>query len=354
MNNVKDPRWAAIINRDKTADGLFVYAVKTTGIYCRPSCPSRRAKAEHIEFFIDNTAAEQAGYRPCKRCQPTQLSRAQQQVEKISQACRLIELAETPPKLNELAAQLGLSTFYFHRLFKAITGLTPKGYANATRSERIRAQLSHGGSVTDAIFEAGYNSSSRFYAQSQQLLGMTPTRYRKGGCDARLHFAVGESSLGAILVAKSELGVCAILLGDDPVQLVQQLQDKFPQANLVGGDAEFEQWVAQVVGCVEAPKLGLGLPLDIRGTAFQQRVWQALREIPIGETASYADIASRIGSPTAVRAVAGACAANILAVAIPCHRVIRQDGALSGYRWGVERKRLLLEREGVEKEAEDH
>lgn len=253
-----------------------------------------------------------------------------------------------------MAAQLGLSTFYFHRLFKAITGLTPKGYANATRSERIRAQLSHGGSVTDAIFEAGYNSSSRFYAQSQQLLGMTPTRYRKGGCDARLHFAVGESSLGAILVAKSELGVCAILLGDDPVQLVQQLQDKFPQANLVGGDAEFEQWVAQVVGCVEAPKLGLGLPLDIRGTAFQQRVWQALREIPIGETASYADIASRIGSPTAVRAVAGACAANILAVAIPCHRVIRQDGALSGYRWGVERKRLLLERESVEKEAEDH
>lgn len=180
MNNVKDPRWAAIISRDKTADGQFVYGVKTTGIYCRPSCPSRRAKAEHIEFFIDNTTTEQAGYRPCKRCQPTQLSRAQQQVEKISQACRLIELAETPPKLNELAAQLGLSTFYFHRLFKAITGLTPKGYANATRSERIRAQLSHGGSVTDAIFEAGYNSSSRFYAQSQQLLGMTPTRYRKG------------------------------------------------------------------------------------------------------------------------------------------------------------------------------
>ncbi|CNC30419.1 bifunctional DNA-binding transcriptional regulator/O6-methylguanine-DNA methyltransferase Ada [Yersinia similis] len=352
MNNVKDPRWAAIINRDKTADGQFVYAVKTTGIYCRPSCPSRRAKAEHIEFFINNTAAEQVGYRPCKRCQPTQLSRAQQHVEKISQACRLIELAETPPKLNELATQLGLSTFYFHRLFKAITGLTPKGYANATRSERIRAQLPHGDSVTDAIFEAGYNSSSRFYAQSQQLLGMTPTRYRKGGCDARLHFAVGESSLGAILVAKSELGVCAILLGDDPARLVQQLQDKFPQANLVGGDTEFEQWVAQVVGFVEAPKLGLDLPLDIRGTAFQQRVWQALREIPIGETASYADIASRIGSPTAVRAVAGACAANILAVAIPCHRVIRQDGALSGYRWGVERKRLLLERE--EKEADDH
>lgn len=346
IDTAQDSRWLAIKNRDKAADGQFVYAVKTTGVYCRPSCPSRRAKVEHIEFFADNHAAELAGFRPCKRCQPTELSKEQQQAEKISQACRLIEQAETPLKLDELAAKLNLSPFHFHRLFKAFTGLTPKAYATATRSARIRTQLAGQGSVTDAIFDAGYNSSGRFYEQSNQLLGMTPTRYRKGGRDATLRFAVGESSLGAILAAKSDLGICAILLGDDPLQLVQQLQDKFPQAELIGGDAEFEQWFAQVVGLVEAPQLGLDLPLDIRGTAFQQRVWQALREIPVGKTASYADIAAKVGSPKAVRAVAGACAANILAVAIPCHRVIRQDGALSGYRWGVERKKRLLEKEG--------
>ncbi|CNG15508.1 bifunctional DNA-binding transcriptional regulator/O6-methylguanine-DNA methyltransferase Ada [Yersinia frederiksenii] len=347
LDTAQDPRFIAVTHRDKAADGQFVYAVKTTGVYCRPSCASRQAKAEHIEFFADNHAAELAGYRPCKRCRPTELSQKQQHAEKISQACRLIEQAETPFKLEELAAMLGLSAFHFHRLFKTFTGVTPKAYATATRSARIRTQLAGQGSVTDAIFDAGYNSNGRFYEQSNQLLGMTPTRYRKGGRDVRLHFAVGESSLGAILVAKSELGICAILLGDDPLLLVQQLQDKFPHAELIGGDAEFEQWFAQVVGLVEAPQLGLDLPLDIRGTAFQQRVWQALREIPVGKTASYAEIAMQVGSPKAVRAVAGACAANILAVAIPCHRVIRQDGSLSGYRWGVERKKLLLEKEGL-------
>ncbi|NIL24826.1 bifunctional DNA-binding transcriptional regulator/O6-methylguanine-DNA methyltransferase Ada [Yersinia mollaretii] len=345
--SAQDPRWAAVLTRDKAADGQFVYAVKTTGIYCRPSCPSRQAKAEHIEFFADNHAAEQAGYRACKRCQPTQLPLAQQHAEKISRACRLIEQAETPLKLDELAAELNLSAFHFHRLFKAMTGLTPKAYANATRSARVRTQLVGGGLVTDAIFDAGYNANGRFYAQSNQLLGMTPTRYRNGGRGVTLRFAVGESALGAILMAKSELGICAILLGDSPGPLVQQLQDKFPQAELIGGDAEFEQWFAQVVGLVEAPQFGLDLPLDIQGTAFQQRVWQALREIPAGETASYADIAAKMGSPKSMRAVAGACAANILAVAIPCHRVIRQDGALSGYRWGIDRKRRLLEKEGV-------
>lgn len=345
--SAQDPRWAAVLTRDKAADGQFVYAVKTTGIYCRPSCPSRQAKAEHIEFFADNHAAELAGYRPCKRCQPTQLPLAQQHAEKISRACRLIEQAETPLKLDELAAELNLSAFHFHRLFKAMTGLTPKAYANAMRSARVRTQLAEGGSVTDAIFDAGYNANGRFYAQSNQLLGMTPTRYRNGGRDVTLRFAVGESALGAILMAKSELGICAILLGDSPGPLVQQLQDKFPQAELIGSDAEFEQWFAQVVGLVEAPQFGLDLPLDIQGTAFQQRVWQALREIPAGETASYADIAAKMGSPKSMRAVAGACAANMLAVAIPCHRVIRQDGSLSGYRWGIDRKKRLLEKEGV-------
>lgn len=353
IDNAPDPRWVAIVNRDKTADGQFVYAVKTTGVYCRPSCSSRQAKVENIEFYTDNGAAELAGYRPCKRCRPTQLSQAQQHAEKISHACRLIEQAETPFTLDALAAELNLSIFHFHRLFKSITGLTPKAYATATRSARIRQQLVEQGSVTDAIFEAGYNSNGRFYEQSNQLLGMTPTRYRQGGRDTTLHFAVGESSLGAILMAKSELGICAILLGDDPALLVQQLQDKFPLAELIGKDAEFEQWFALVVGLVEAPQLGLDLPLDIRGTAFQQRVWQALREIPAGDIASYADIAAKIGAPKAVRAVAGACAANMLAIAIPCHRVIRQDGALSGYRWGIDRKKRLLEKEQQEAGARD-
>lgn len=257
LDTTQDSRFIAVINRDKAADGQFVYAVKTTGVYCRPSCSSRQAKAEHIEFFADNHAAELAGYRPCKRCQPTELSKEQQQAEKISQACRLIEQAETPLKLDELAAKLNLSPFHFHRLFKAFTGLTPKAYATATRSARIRTQLAGQGSVTDAIFDAGYNSSGRFYEQSNQLLGMTPTRYRKGGRDATLRFAVGESSLGAILAAKSDLGICAILLGDDPLLLVQQLQDKFPQAELIGGMPNLSNGLLRWSAWLKHPSLGL-------------------------------------------------------------------------------------------------
>jgi AraC family transcriptional regulator of adaptative response/methylated-DNA-[protein]-cysteine methyltransferase len=230
-------------------------------------------------------------------------------------------------------------------VFKATTGVTPRQYAAAHRGERVRTELGRSGSVTAAIYESGYNSNGRFYGESGQMLGMTPTIYRAGGADADIRFAVGECSLGSILVARSERGVCAILLGDDPDTLARDLQDRFPRATLIGGDSEFEQLVARVVGFVEEPGLGLALPLDVRGTAFQQRVWQALRGIPAGKTASYTEIAGRIGSPTAVRAVAQACAANALAVAIPCHRVIRNDGGLSGYRWGVERKRALLERE---------
>jgi AraC family transcriptional regulator, regulatory protein of adaptative response / methylated-DNA-[protein]-cysteine methyltransferase len=232
-----------------------------------------------------------------------------------------------------------------HRVFKSITGLTPKAYAAAHRAKRVRAELEKSDTVTDAIYGAGYNSNARFYAQSQRVLGMTPTDYRAGGANTEIRFAIGECSLGSILVATSARGVCAISIGDDPDVLVRDLQDRFPRAKLVGGDAEFEELVAKVVGFVEAPRMGLDLPLDVRGTAFQQRVWQALTEIPVGETASYAEIAKRIGAPKSVRAVAQACAANALAVAIPCHRVVRNNGALSGYRWGVERKRTLLDRE---------
>ena len=264
----------------------------------------------------------------------------------VAQACRRIEAAEQPPSLDDLARQAGLSPFHFHRVFKAATGLTPKAYADAHRANTVRASLARGSSsVTEAIFDAGFNANSRFYEHADAMLGMKPTQYRAGGVDARIEFAIGESSLGAILVARSQRGVCAISLGDDADLLLRELQDRFPRAELIGGDAGFEQLVARVVGFVEQPNIGIALPLDVRGTAFQQRVWDALRKIPAGETASYAQIAQRIGSPTAVRAVAQACAANTLAVAIPCHRVVRSDGGLSGYRWGVERKRTLLARE---------
>ncbi len=264
----------------------------------------------------------------------------------VAQACKRIEAAEQPPSLDALARNAGLSPHHFHRVFKAVTGVTPKAYADAHRSNAVRAQLASGnGSVTDAIFDAGYNASSRFYEQADAMLGMQPRQYRAGGADARITFALAQCSLGAILVARSEKGVCAISMGDDPESLLRELQDRFPRADLVGGDVEFEKLVARVVGHIEAPNIGIHLPLDVRGTAFQQRVWQALRCIPPGQTFSYAQIAEAIGSPRSVRAVAGACAANTLAVAIPCHRVVRSDGALSGYRWGVERKRELLLRE---------
>lgn len=272
---------------------------------------------------------------------------AEQHAAIVSLVCRLIEQSETMPRLDTLAAHAGLSRYHFHRIFKAVTGLTPRSYAAAHRAKRIRSELEHGSSVTEAIFDAGYNSNSRFYEQAHQLLGMTPTSYRAGGAKTEIRFAVGECSLGSILVAASDKGICAILMGNDPDALAHDLQDQFPQSNLIGGDAQFEQLVAQVVGFVEAPAIGLNLPLDIRGTAFQQRVWEALREIPAGTTASYTDIAHKIGAPKAVRAVASACAANTLAVAIPCHRVVRNDGTLSGYRWGVERKCVLLEREAA-------
>jgi AraC family transcriptional regulator, regulatory protein of adaptative response / methylated-DNA-[protein]-cysteine methyltransferase len=340
-----DPRWASVVARDAAADGTFFYSVRTTGVYCRPSCAARLARPENVRFHATREAAASAGFRPCRRCKPDQPSLAEQHAALVTQACRLIEESTRAPGLDQLARQAGMSPFHFHRVFKATTGLTPRAYALAHRGRRVRQELDRKGTVTRAIYESGYNSNGRFYADAPQVLGMTPSDYRAGGANADIHFAVGECSLGSILVARSERGVCAILLGDDPDALARDLQERFPRATLIGGDAEFERLVARVVGFVEAPGLGLDLPLDVRGTAFQQRVWQALRDIPAGRTASYSDIARRIGAPTSVRAVAQACGANALAVAIPCHRVVRTDGALSGYRWGVERKRALLARE---------
>ncbi|MBS1189308.1 MAG: hypothetical protein H6R10_1100 [Rhodocyclaceae bacterium] len=340
-----DPRWAAVATRDPGADGRFFYAVRTTGVYCRPSCGARTPWPQNVSFYPTAAAAEEAGFRPCRRCRPGQPALAERQAALVAGLCRQIESAEVPPKLGELARSAHMSVFHLHRVFKAVTGVTPKAYGLAQRARKVREELRRSGTVTEAIYEAGYRSSGRFYEESDRLLGMTPSDYRAGGTHAAIRFAVGQCSLGAILVAASQRGVCAILLGDDPDALVRDLQDRFPRADLIGGDAGFERLVARVVGFVEAPQLGLGLPLDVRGTAFQQRVWQALLAIPPGATASYREIAERIGAPRSVRAVAAACAANPLAVAIPCHRVVRNDGELSGYRWGVERKRALLQRE---------
>ena len=342
---VNDPRWAAVVARKVEADGTFFYGVKSTGVYCRPSCAARPARPENVSFYGTREDAEKAGFRPCKRCRPDRPPLSEQYAAKVTQACRIIEESDTTPALEKLAKQVGMSTYHFHRVFKQVTGLTPRQYATAQREKKIRDELGRGSAITDAIFDAGYNSSSRFYEKSTEVLGMTPSSYRAGGADTEIRFAIGECSLGSILVAQSDRGICAILLGDDPDKLVQNLQDSFPRANLIGGDADFEQLVARVVGFIEAPGIGLDLPLDVRGTAFQQRVWQALRNIPAGQTASYTEIAKRIGSPKSARAVAHACATNKLAVAIPCHRVVRNDGALAGYRWGIERKRVLLENE---------
>ena len=347
-----DERWAAVQQRNTDADGAFYYAVRTTGVYCRPSCPSRHAKRANISFHASAEAAEQAGFRPCLRCKPDLPPLAERHAALVAQMCRLIEEAETEPDLASLAEASGISRFHFHRIFKAQTGLTPKAYAAGVRQRRMQAQLADGNKVTDAIYAAGFNSSGRFYAQSNGALGMQPSTYRGGGQGETIRFAIAQCSLGAILVASTDKGICAILIGDDPEALARDLQDHFPKAELAGAQADYERVVAAVVGMVEAPEIGLDLPLDVRGTAFQQRVWQVLRNIPAGRTVSYTELAALAGAPNGARAVAGACAANAIAIAIPCHRVVRTDGSLSGYRWGVERKQVLLEREGAGCSAE--
>jgi AraC family transcriptional regulator of adaptative response/methylated-DNA-[protein]-cysteine methyltransferase len=343
-----DERWAAVVARDKAFEGQFYYSVATTGIYCRPGCPARLPKRANVRFYRTRAAAEAAGFRPCKRCKPDAPSLAEQYASRVAEACRVIEDAEEPLRLDALAARFGLSPYHFHRIFKSILGVTPRAYAMAHRQQRMRATLERSSTVTEAIYAAGFNSSGRFYAASSQALGMTPGEFRSGGENTEIRFAIGQCSLGSILVAASEKGVCAIMLGDDPEALLADLQGRFPRARLIGGDAAFEELTAKVIGLVEAPSSRWELPLDIRGTAFQHRVWQALRDIPPGTTASYTEIAERIGRPEAVRAVARACGANPVAVAIPCHRVVRSDGALSGYRWGLARKRALLAREAEE------
>jgi AraC family transcriptional regulator of adaptative response/methylated-DNA-[protein]-cysteine methyltransferase len=340
-----EDRWQAVVYRDASANGAFVYSVRTTGVYCQPVCAAKLPLRKNVRFHATCEAAEEAGFRPCKRCNPVGAGLSERRAALVEQACRLIEASEKAPSLNELADAVGMSPYYFQRVFKAHTGITPKAYAAAHRAQQVRHALSRRATVTGAIYDAGFNSNGRFYESSTQLLGMPPKAFRSGGAGATVRFAIGECWLGSILVAVSEKGVCAISLGDKPEKLARELQDQFPNAQLIGGGAEFEQLIAKVVGFLETPAIGLDLPLDIRGTAFQRRVWEALQKIPFGSTATYTDIAKRIGKPNSIRAVAGACAASKLAVAIPCHRIVRTDSSLSGYRWGVERKAKLIERE---------
>jgi AraC family transcriptional regulator, regulatory protein of adaptative response / methylated-DNA-[protein]-cysteine methyltransferase len=344
-------RWAAIRARDAAADGHFVVSVKTTGVYCRPSCSARAARPENVAFHTTPADAERAGFRPCKRCRPTEPSRAEREAALIAQACRTIERAiedgDEAPGLADLARQAKVSPHHFHRMFRRIAGVTPKSYAAAQRQRRVQDGLSAGSRVTETIYAAGFNSSSRFYEAAPGMLGMTPSAYRKGGEGEVMWHAIGRCSLGNVLVAATLRGVSAIMFGDAVAALVKDLKGRFPKARWVAPEPGFADWVAKVVRFVDDPARaeGLDLPLDIRGTAFQRRVWEALRAIPPGRTSSYGDIAKALGMPRAVRAVANACGANKLAVAIPCHRAVGSDGRLTGYRWGVERKRQLLAKE---------
>ncbi|MCV3735600.1 bifunctional DNA-binding transcriptional regulator/O6-methylguanine-DNA methyltransferase Ada (plasmid) [Rhizobium sp. TRM96647] len=329
---------------DTRVDGIW-RGVITTGIYCLNSCGSRAPRAENLRRFRSAEEAERAGFRPCRRCRPNEGNVEQRNGEIIAEACRLIEEADDAASVSALAHAVGVSEGHFHRLFRKHTGLTPRAYREQKRAADVREKLVRGRPVTEAFYDAGYGSSGRFYAVTNRSLGMTPRHFRDGGTQETLHFAVGQTSLGAIVVASSPKGIAAILIGDDPETLLRDLQDRFPKAILVGGDADYERTVAQVVGLIEAPNLSKDLPLDIRGTVFQRRVWHALQSVPAGSTVSYDEIARRVGHPRAVSAVASACASNPLAVAIPCHRVVKSDGTFFGYTWGLERKRTLLARE---------
>lgn len=341
-----DQRWERVLRRDTDADGEFLYGVLTTGIYCRPTCPSRRPLRENVRFFESRDEARAAGLRACRRCEPDGPGAEARRQQIVEAVCRLIDEADTTPALSTLAAAVGLSTSRLQRVFTSTTGVTPAAYADARRAGRVREALDDGASVTEAVYAAGFGSSGRFYATSNERLGMTPSQYRRGGDDVDVRFAIARTQLGPLLVAASDRGICTIEFGDDPESLVELVQDRFHSARLTGDDPDFDRLVADVVALVDEPGRGADLPLDIRGTVFQERVWRALRAVPPGTTVSYAELAARIGEPSAARAVAGACAANRLAVAVPCHRVVRTDGSLSGYRWGVERKRALLELEG--------
>jgi AraC family transcriptional regulator of adaptative response/methylated-DNA-[protein]-cysteine methyltransferase len=345
----EDACWTALTGRDAGADGEFFYAVKTTGVYCRPGCSSRLPLRRNVAFFAAGAEAEAAGFRPCKRCRPQEASSATRHVAAVARACALLRDSETVPTLAELAAAAAISRYHFHRVFKQVTGTTPREYARAHRIGRLAERLDHGEAVAPSIYAAGFGSSSRAYAAAGEGLGMTPAVRRRGGKGETIRFVTAATPIGWVIVAATARGICMTAIGDDREMLAAQLRQRFPGAALVAEDPGLKGWAERIVQFITAPGENLDLPLDIRGTAFQARVWRALRKIPLGHTATYSEIAAALGQPRAVRAVANACAANKLAVLVPCHRVVRNDGGLGGYRWGIGRKRALLERESAAK-----
>lgn len=342
-----DRCWAALERRDAAAAHSFLYGVRTTGVYCRPGCTSRLPLRRNTSFFETTAEAEAAGLRPCKRCRPAENSSASRHITAIERACALLRTSEATPSLGELADAAGISRFHFHRVFKQITGATPRDYARTHRLGRLAEKLEAGQPVTEAIYASGFGSSSRAYEASPTALGMTPGARRRGGSGETIRYATVESPLGWALVAATGRGVCMTALGDDRDSLITALRQRFPAAEIVADEAGLKHWADRIVGFITDPDRALDLPLDIQGTAFQAQVWRALQKIPVGKTATYTEIAEALGQPKAVRAVALACAANKLALLVPCHRVIRRDGDLGGYRWGVERKRALLASEGA-------
>jgi len=334
--------WDAVTGRERAMDGVFFYAVRTTGVYCRPSCPSRRPKPENVVFFRTRSGAERAGFRPCKRCKPERDIQTDANSEIVEKVCRYIDThPDQPATLEKLSGAIGLSPFHLHRTFKALTGITPRAYADSRRLESLKAGLREGHSVTRSLYDAGYGSSSRLYERASAQLGMTPSRYRKQGSGVTIRYSIAETPVGRLLLAATVRGVCSIQFGDSDTTLEGALRREYPQADIVRNDKQLTAWVRAVRNRIRGENTA-SLPLDIRATAFQRLVWEQLRAIPSGVTRSYSEIAKRIGKPRAARAVARACATNPVAVAIPCHRVVREDGALGGYRWGIQRKRKLL------------
>ncbi|MEA2572850.1 MAG: AraC family transcriptional regulator [Chloroflexia bacterium] len=340
--------WEAVLRRDSGLDGAFVYGVRSTGVFCRPSCPSRRPRREQVRFFPIPEAAEQAGFRSCLRCKPSDAEVHDPHLGLVQRVCRLIEQEpedEGAVSLGELSEAVGLSPYHLQRVFKRVMGISPRQYAEALRVRRLKESLRGGETVTNALYDSGYNSSSGLYGKAVDHLGMTPATYRKGGVSTQIYFTIAQSPLGRLLVAATERGICAIRMGDSDTQLEATLHAEYHSASIQRDDSVLGEWVEAILAHLAGRQPHLDLPLDVRATAFQFRVWEALRAIPYGDTRSYLDVATAIGQPTAVRAVARACATNPVALVVPCHRVIKEDGSLGGYRWGMERKQALLDTE---------
>ncbi len=344
MNN--DQLWQAVVAKDARFDGQFVFAVSSTGVYCRPSCPSRRAHRERVRFFDLPEAAEQAGFRACLRCQPRRARVLDPQIELVQRVCRLLDDTESDtPKLAELATAADVSVFHLQRTFKRVMGISPRQYVAARKFGNFKTLVRKGESVTNSLYESGFNSSSRLYEYASEELGMTPATYSRGGRGVNISYTIVPSTMGRLLVAVTERGVCAVRMGDDDGELEKDLREEFPHAQIMREDSALRETVEKILNHLDQNEPRLDLPLDIRATAFQRHVWEKLRAIPYGQTVSYGDVAKSLGKPGAVRAVGRACATNPVALVIPCHRVVREDQSLGGYRWGLDRKKKLLEHE---------